>query len=79
MSAVPTDLEVSTVLQDEEVPGLAPVQSPRTDTGPPFDLPEEGDELLQRSGYISTTYQPAEGNRRRRQQRPALRDRGRRA
>ena len=28
---------------------------------PPFDLPVEGTELLQRVGYISTTYQPAEG------------------
>ena len=56
----PPDLE-KYLLQADEVPDLAPVQSPRTDTGPPFDLPEGGDEQLERSGYISTTYQPAEG------------------
>ncbi len=49
------------LLQDDEVPDLEPVESPRTDSGPPFDLPEDGAELLQRSGYISTTYQPAQG------------------
>ena len=50
------------LLQADEVPDLAPVASPRTDSGPPFDLPEDGAELLRRSGYISTTYQPAEGD-----------------
>ncbi len=50
------------LLQDNELPGLSPVQSPQTDTGEPFDLPEAGAKLLKRSGYISTTYQPADGN-----------------
>jgi hypothetical protein len=50
------------LLQDDEVPGLEPVGSPRTDSGPPFDLPAEGTELLEQVGYISTTFQPAEGN-----------------
>jgi hypothetical protein len=49
------------LLQDDEVPGLAPIQSPQTDTGPPFDLPEGAVKRLQRSGYVSTTYQPANG------------------
>ncbi|HEU4913191.1 MAG TPA: hypothetical protein VFV76_14975 [Actinomycetes bacterium] len=42
--------------------GLAPVESPRTDSGLPFDLPEDGAGQLRRSGYISTTYQSAEGD-----------------
>jgi hypothetical protein len=29
----------------------------------PFELTEDGLELLRRSGYVSTTYQPAEGDR----------------
>lgn len=49
------------LLKDDEVPGLQPVSSPQTDSGEPFDLPEGGAERLRRSGYISTTYQPAEG------------------
>ena len=57
----PADLE-KYLLKADEVPGLAPVGSPRTDTGPPFDLPEEGTERLERSGYVSTTFQPAEGD-----------------
>jgi hypothetical protein len=44
-----------------ELPGLDPVSSPFTDTGQPFDLPEEDADLLDRTGYVSTTYQPAEG------------------
>ena len=44
-----------------ELPGLDPVSSPFTDTGDPFDLPEGGAEVLERSGYVSTTYQPAQG------------------
>jgi hypothetical protein len=59
-TAAPPDLE-RYLLQDDEVPDLAPVESPRTDSGPPFDLPEDGDDLLESSGYISTTYQPAQG------------------
>lgn len=52
------------LLQADEVPGLEPMSSPQTDSGPPFTpLPEGGDELLQRSGYVSTTYQRAEGER----------------
>jgi hypothetical protein len=51
------------LLQDDEVPGLQPMSSPQTDSGEPFDLPEDGAERLRRSGYISTTYQPAEGDR----------------
>ena len=61
-TVAPPDLE-RYLLQADEVPDLAPVSSPRTDTGPPFEpLSEEGAELVERSGYISTTYQPAEGN-----------------
>ena len=52
------------LLQADEVPDLAQVSSPQTDTGPPFNpLPEDAAELLRSSGYISTTYQPAEGDR----------------
>ena len=58
----PSDLE-QYLLQEDELPGLAPVVSPQTDTGEPFPLPEEGAERLRRSGYISTTFQPAEGER----------------
>ena len=56
------DLEAY-LLRADEVPGLAPVSSPQTDSGTPFELTEDGLELLRRSGYISTTYQPAEGDR----------------
>ena len=56
------DLETY-LLRADEVPGLAPVSSPMTDTGTPFELTEDGLERLRRSGYISTTYQPAEGDR----------------
>ncbi len=59
-TAAPPALE-KYLLQADEVPGLAPVGSPRTDSGPPFDLPEDGAERLESSGYISTTYQPAQG------------------
>ena len=58
----PSDLE-QYLLQEDELPGLAPVVSPQTDAGEPFPLPEKGAERLRRSGYISTTYQPAEGDR----------------
>ena len=51
------------LLQADEVPDLAPVSSPVTVPGPPPGLDEQGIELLDRSGYISTTYQPAEGDR----------------
>lgn len=61
-TAGPPNLE-QYLMRDDEVPGLESVESPRTDSGQPFDLPEDGAELLRRSGYISTTYQPAEGDR----------------
>jgi hypothetical protein len=61
-SVAPPNLE-QYLLQDDEVPGLAPMSSPLTDSGEPFDLSREGSERLRRSGYISTTYQPAEGDR----------------
>ena len=52
------------LLQADKVPGLKPMSSPQTDSGPPFDpLPEDGAELLERSGYVSTTYQRAQGER----------------
>jgi hypothetical protein len=51
------------LLRAGEVPGLEPVASPRTDSGTPFELTQDGLDLLRRSGYISTTYQPAEGDR----------------
>src|SRR5215203_3994776 len=60
-TAAPANLE-QYLMQDDEVPGLEPVESPRTDSGPPFDLPEVGAGRLDRSGYISTTYQPARGD-----------------
>ena len=56
------DLEAY-LLRADEVPGLEPVASPQTDSGTPFELTEDGLELLRRSGYISTTYQPAQGDR----------------
>jgi hypothetical protein len=61
-SSAPPGLE-RYLLQAGEVPGLKPILSPNTDSGEPFDLPEGGAERLRRSGYISTTYQPAEGDR----------------
>jgi hypothetical protein len=61
-TAAPPSLE-QYLLRDDEVPGLTPIESPRTDLGPPFALPEDGAEWLRRSGYLSTTYQPAEGDR----------------
>lgn len=51
------------LLQVDEVPGLEPMSSPQTDSGEPFDLTKDGAERLRRSGYISTTYQPAQGDR----------------
>ena len=59
-TAAPTDVD-RFLLQPDELPGLTPVSSPFTDTGDPFDLPEGGAEVLERSGYVSTTYQPAQG------------------
>ena len=60
-TVAPPDLR-QYLLQADEVPGLKPVSSPQTDSGPPFNpLPEDGAERLERSGYVSTTYQPAQG------------------
>ena len=50
------------VLQADEGPSLEPMVSPQTDSGQPFELSKEGAERLQRSGYISNTYQPAQGD-----------------
>ena len=62
-TVAPPDLR-QYLLQADEVPGLKPVSSPQTDSGPPFNpLPEDGAERLERSGYVSTTYQPAQGER----------------
>jgi hypothetical protein len=62
-TVAPPNLE-QYLLQDDEVPGLKPMSSPQTDSGPPFDpLPQDGAERLKRSGYVSTTYQPAQGER----------------
>ena len=61
-AVAPPDLD-QYLLQVDEVPGLAPMSSPLTDSGTPFDLSEGGAERLRRSGYISTTYQPAAGDR----------------
>jgi hypothetical protein len=59
-TAAPSNLE-KYLLEADEVPGLKPIGSSRTDSGPPFELPVDGTERLRRSGYISTTYQAAEG------------------
>ena len=62
-TVAPPDLR-QYLLQADEVPGLTPVLSPQTDSGPPFNpLPEDGAERLERTGYVSTTYQPAQGER----------------
>ena len=62
-TVAPPDLR-QYLLQADEVPGLKPVSSPQTDSGPPFNpLPEDGAERLERSGYVSATYQPAQGER----------------
>ena len=49
------------LLRADEVPGLRPVATPMSPLGEPFELDKDGAERLRRSGYISTTYQPAEG------------------
>ena len=61
-TATPTDVE-RYLLQADEVPDLVPISLPHTDTGPPFDpMPEDGAELLEQGGYVSTTYQSAGGD-----------------
>jgi hypothetical protein len=62
-TVAPPNLEAY-LLQADEVPGLVPVSSPQTDSGPPFEpQSDDGAERLRRSGYISLTYQHAEGDR----------------
>jgi hypothetical protein len=61
-TVAPPDL-AQYLLQVDEVPGLKPTSSPQTDSGAPFALTKDGAERLRRSGYISTTYQPAVGDR----------------
>ena len=52
------------MLQAGDLPGLEPDGSPLTDSGLPFpELSGEGEEVLERSGYVSTTYRPAQGKR----------------
>jgi hypothetical protein len=60
-SSVTTTNVEEFLLKDDEVPGLRPVSAPTTPDGPPFQLDEAGTERMRHSGYISTTYQPAEG------------------
>ncbi len=50
------------LLQVDEGPGLEPMSSPQTDSGEPFPLPEGGAKVLERSGYLSTTYQTGQGD-----------------
>lgn len=56
----PTNLDTF-LLKADEVPGLRPVSTPMSPVGEPFQLDKDGEKRLDRSGYISTTYQPAEG------------------
>ena len=60
-SAAPADVE-RYLLEADDIPGLAPVSTPFTDPADPFELDEEGARRLERSGYVSSTYQPAEGD-----------------
>ena len=50
------------LLHADEGPGLEPLSSPQTESGEPFPLPEGGAEMLERSGYILTTYQTGRGD-----------------
>jgi hypothetical protein len=50
------------LLEADDIPGLKPVSSPFTHSDDPFELPDEGTKILARVGYVSTTYQPAEGD-----------------
>ena len=56
----PSDMD-RFLLRPDEVPGLSPVSTPMTPIGPPFELDQYGKDQLRRSGFISMTYQPAEG------------------
>lgn len=49
-------------MRADEGPRLAPVSSPQTDSGEPFPLPSGGAQVLERSGYSSTTYQTGQGD-----------------
>jgi hypothetical protein len=51
------------LLQTDEVPDLKPRSSPQTDSREPFVLTKDGAQRLRHSGFISTTYQPADGKR----------------
>ncbi len=57
-----TDLD-RFLLEADEISGLVPMSSPFTHAEEPFELSEEGAALLERVGYVSTTYQPAQGDR----------------
>jgi hypothetical protein len=50
------------LLRVDEGPRLKPMSTPQTDTGEPFPLPKGGAEVLERSGYISMTYQTGQGD-----------------
>jgi hypothetical protein len=60
-AGTPADMD-RYLLAADEIPGLKPVSAPFTHSDDPFELPAEGVELLERVGYVSTTYQPAEGD-----------------
>jgi len=50
------------LLKGDEVPDLTPVASPQTDSRDPFLLQADGTRHLKHSGFISTTFQPADGD-----------------
>jgi hypothetical protein len=60
-AVAPLDLD-QYLLHVDEGPGLEPLSSPQTESGEPFPLPEGGAEMLERSGYISMTYQTGRGD-----------------
>ena len=63
-TATPTDVPsdfAPYLLQAGDIPGLEPVSAPFTHSDDPFELSPAGAERLERSGYVSTTYQPAQG------------------
>jgi hypothetical protein len=50
------------LLQVDEGPRLEPMSTPQTNSGEPFPLPDGGAEVLERSGYVSSTYQTGQGD-----------------
>ena len=50
------------LLSADEGAGLHPLSPPQTVSGEPFPLPEGGAAVLERSGYISMTYQTGQGD-----------------